>query len=130
MTARKPDHLKVITGTARPDRALPPKPALPALEGVPPAPDWLPNAFAANEWRRLAPVLVANRLLHDGNVNVFGQLCALHGRLVQMWAAGTIPTAALLSAYRALSVAMGLTHMTLPAPAGKPNRFILNGKKR
>ena len=130
MTARKHDHLKLLAGTGRADRAAPATPALPALDAVPTAPAWLTNIDAVREWRRLAPVLVVNRLLHEGNVAMLGQLCALHGRLVEMWTGGETPTAALLSAYRALSVSLGLSSMALSPPANKPNRFLLNGKRR
>lgn len=129
MTARRPDHLKLLAGTARADRAAPETAALPPIGDAPPAPDWLPNAFAANEWRRLAPVLVANKLLNDGNLNVFAQLCALHGRLVQLWTAGATPTAAMISAFRALSGELGLLSMSLPAAKPK-NRFARHARLR
>ena len=124
MTARKPDRLKLLAGTARPDRTSPGAPALPLLDAVPSAPAWLVNLDALREWHRLAPVLVANRLLHAGNLGVFGQYCALHGHLIAAWQSDLTPTAAMLSAYRALSVALGLAGMALSAPAdSKPNRF-------
>lgn len=130
MTARKPDYLKLLAGTARGDRVAPTTPALPPLRGVPAAPPWLTNLDAVKEWHRLAPVLTVNRLLTPGNVGLFAQMCALHGRLVEMWTGGATPTAALISAYRALCNELGLSSMTLPAPADKPNRFLTNFKRR
>jgi phage terminase small subunit len=53
---RKPAHLKVVAGTDRPDRALPSSVDLPLVEAVPEPPDWLPNAHAVKEWKRLAPL--------------------------------------------------------------------------
>lgn len=130
MTARRPDHLKLLAGTARPDRAAPATPALPAIEAVPPPPPWMTNLHAVKEWNRLAPVLVACKLLNAGTVGLFAQMCAVHGRLVQMWAEGSTPTAALLSAYRALCNELGLSSMTLPAAVDKSNRFLNIGKRR
>lgn len=130
MTARRHDHLKLLSGTGRPDRAAPETPALPVLDSVPPPPLWMTNLNAMKEWNRLAPALVANRLLHEGNIAMLGQLCALHGHLVQMWIEGETPTAALLSAYRALSVALGLSSMALSPPVNKPNSFANNRRLR
>lgn len=125
MTTRKPASLKLLAGTARADRAAPATPALPAIDTTPNPPLWLTNVDAVKEWRRLSPILVANHLLHQGNVSLLGQLCALHGRLVEMWTGGATPTAALLSAYRGLYNAMGLSSMALQAPADpKTNRFL------
>ena len=56
-----------------------------------------------------APVLVANGLLTEGGVSVFAIMCAVHGKLVQMWAAGQSPNGALLAAYRGLANDFGLT---------------------
>jgi hypothetical protein len=59
----KPAQLKIVSGTVRPDREAPPSVVFDPLAGVPDPVDWLPNAHAVSEWRRLAPVLVANKLL-------------------------------------------------------------------
>ncbi len=130
MAARRPPSLKLIAGTSRPDRAAPVGPALPALVRVPPAPGWLPNAHATQEWRRLAPALVANKLLHAGNIGAFGQACALCGKLVALWAAGETPTAALVNAYRSLCNDLGLSGWALPAHVNKSNRFSNNANPR
>lgn len=130
MSARRPPSLKVLSGTARPDRIASDMPALPAIDAAPSPPSWMTNLDSIREWQRLAPVLAVNRLLHVGNISILAQLCALHGRLVELWTAGSTPTAALLSAYRALSGDLGLSGMALPAPGDKPNRFSNNGKRR
>lgn len=130
MTARRHDHLKLLSGTGRPDRAAPETSALPTLDAIPSPPTWLTSIDAVKEWNRLASVLVANRLLTSGNVGLFGQLCALHGCLIQAWASDTAPTAALISAYRSLCNELGLSSMSLPAHADKPNRFSNNAKLR
>ena len=57
--SRKPNALKLSAGTTRPDRAVEGG-ALTQLAGRPDAPDWLPNAHAVNEWKRLAPILTTH----------------------------------------------------------------------
>jgi phage terminase small subunit len=112
--ARKPHNLKVVAGTARPDRAAPVV-DLPSIDEIPPAPEWMPNGHAVREWERLTRVLVANRLLTEGGLSALGQMCALHGKIVQLYAAGESPNAALIAQYRALANDFGLT----PVAQGK-----------
>lgn len=136
---RKPTSLKVIAGTDRKDRA--PDPDMPTVElplvdEVPAAPDWMPNAHAIKEWNRLAPILHANKLLTEAGLSTLGQLCALHGKVVQLYAAGEAPVASMVAQLRALSNDFGLT----PVAQGKVrpnggkedqtgNRFARNGKR-
>lgn len=131
--SRKPDALKLIAGTTRPDRAVEGV-ALPLLTGHTDAPDWLPNAHAVKEWNRLAPILTKARLLTDGGLSALGILCALHGKLVQLWTAGEAPTGALLAAYRGLTNDFGLTPVAQgkvrpSGDAGTANPFTTNGKR-
>lgn len=112
---KKPHNLKVVAGTARPDRDGPPLVDLPVVSEVPEAPDWMPNAHAIKEWNRLAPILHANKLLTEAGLSTLGQMCALHGKLVQLWAAGEAPNASMLSQYRGLANDFGLT----PVAQGK-----------
>jgi phage terminase small subunit len=130
----KPHNLKVVAGTARPDR-IAPVVELPVIGEVPSAPSWLPNAHAVMEWDRLARVLVANRLLTEGGLSSLGHLCALHGKIVQLHAAGESPNAALVAQWRGLANDFGLT----PVAQGKvrphgeepaKNEFSNNGKHR
>lgn len=113
--SKKPHHLKVVAGTARPDRGGPPLVDLPLVSDVPTAPDWLPNAHATKEWDRLAPILHANKLLTEAGLSTLGMLCALHGKIVQLYAAGEAPAASMVAQHRALSNDFGLT----PAAQGK-----------
>ena len=119
----------MLHGTARPDRAAPHIAALPPIEGVPTAPEWLADPVAVREFDRLAPMLTSCKLLTAANVGLLAQMCAVHGWLAKAWASGQPPTAAMISSYRSLHVALGLTHLSVPAPASKPNRF-LNLKRR
>ncbi len=132
--SRKPTRLKVISGTTQPCRAIAATVALPAVDAVPDAPDWLPNAHAIKEWKRLAPILVANKLLTEAGTMALAHLCALHGKIVQLYAAGEAPAAALVSQYRNLLNDFGIP----PAAQGKVkaaaaeragNAFARNGKR-
>lgn len=130
---RKPEALKLVAGTARPDRAIEVT-ELALVKSCPDAPDWLPNAHSVKEWNRLAPILTNARLLTEGGVSALGTLCALHGKLVQLWAAGEAPNASMLASYRNLINDFGLT----PVAQGKvkpigekeaANPFTSNGKR-
>ncbi len=131
---RKPTSLKLVSGTARPDREVQAV-DLPLVSEVPMAPDWLPNSHATKEWERLAPILCANRLLTEAGLSAFGQMCAAHGKVVQLYAAGESPNASLLAQLRGLMNDFGLT----PVAQGKVrptgdtekvgNRFAGNGKR-
>lgn len=113
---RKPTSLKVVAGTDQPCRRPEVAPVeLPLASEVPDAPDWLPNAHATKEWNRLAPILHGVGLLTDAGLSALAMLCALHGKLVQLWAAGESPTGHMLAQYRALVNDFGLT----PVAQGK-----------
>lgn len=112
---KRPSKLKLIAGTSRSDRPEVEPVALPVLKALPGAPDWLPNAHAVKEWERLAPILYGVGLLTEAGLSALGMLCALHGKLVQLWAAGEAPNAAMLASYRNLVNDFGLT----PVAQGK-----------
>ena len=131
---RKPHNLKVVAGTDRPDREPAAGVDLPLVGDVPTAPDWLPNAHAIKEWNRLAPILTANRLLTEAGLSTFGMLCALHGKIVQLYTAGESPTGHMLAQLRGLANDFGLTPVAQGKvkPGGekeKSNRFAGNGKR-
>ena len=135
---RKPAQLKVLSNTDQPCRRAAPNSVvdLPLTESVPDAPDWLPNAHAVKEWQRLAPILFHNKLLTEAALTALGHLCALHGKLVQLWAAGESPTGHMMAQYRSLINDFGLTPIAQGKvkPAGTENRpgnkFAKNGKRR
>ena len=113
---RKPKSLKVVAGTDRPCRRPESAPVeMPALDHIPDPPDWLPNAHAVKEWQRLAPILTANKLLTEAGLSALGQLCALHGKVVQLYAAGEAPVASMVAQLRGLMNDFGLT----PVAQGK-----------
>lgn len=133
---RKPTALKVVAGTDRPDREAPEAAELPLVSDVPPAPDWMPNAHARKEWERLAPILHANKLLTEAGLSALGQLCALHGKTVQLYAAGEAPVASMVAQLRGLMNDFGLTPVAQGKvkPSGDAektgNAFASNGPKR
>jgi phage terminase small subunit len=131
---KKPAGLKVVAGTARKDREPEKSVELPTVSTVPPAPDWLPNAHAVKEWDRLAPILVANKLLTEAGTSALGMMCALHGKLAQLWAAGEAPVASMVAQYRNLINDFGLTPVAQGKvkPVGEgpaENKFSRNGKR-
>lgn len=80
-------------------------------------------------------MLVNNKLLTDAGLMAFGHLCALHGKLVQLWAAGESPTGHMLSQYRALINDFGLTPVAqgkvkVAGDNPKANPFANNRKER
>src|SRR4051812_24207418 len=107
--SKTPPSLKVISGTARADPAPERSVEVAPLADIPSPGDWLPNVHAVNEWRRLAPLLVANKLLAESDLSTFGHMCSLHGKMVQLWAAGEAPTGHLIAQYNALASAFGLS---------------------
>ena len=132
--SKKPRTLKVIAGTDRKDREPDNVVDLPTISNVPPAPDWLPNAHAKKEWDRLAPILVANKLLTEAGLQALGHLCALHGKTVQLYAAGEAPNASMVGQLRNLINDFGLTPVAQGKvkPAGEgptSNAFSKNGKR-
>lgn len=131
---KKPAALKAVAGTERADRAVNSGADLPAITQVPPAPDWLPNSHAVKEWDRLASILTANKLLTEGGLSALGMLCALHGKCVQLYAAGEAPTASMAGTLRNMINDFGLTpvaqgKVTPVAPEDTGNKFARNGKR-
>lgn len=110
---RKPHNLKVVSGSRQPDPEGTVE--LPVVSEVPATPDWLPNAHAVKEFERLALILHANKLLTEAGVQALAHLCALHGKIVQLYAAGESPVASMVSQYRGLINDFGLT----PVAQGK-----------
>lgn len=131
---KKPAALKMVSGTQQKCRAEAPGIDIPALSAVPQAPDWLPNSHAVKEWDRLAAILIANKLLTEGGLSALGHLCALHGKIVQLYAAGEAPTASMLGTLRNMENDFGLSPVAQGKvkPVGdsdKGNKFASNGKR-
>jgi hypothetical protein len=131
---KKPAALKEVAGTARKDRESIPLVEYETLDHVPEAPNWLPNHHAVTEWNRLAPFLARYKLLTDGGLAALGMLCSLHGKCVQLFAAGECPNASMIGAYRNLINDFGLTPVAQGKVKSMPNeekgnKFASNGRK-
>lgn len=131
---RKPAQLKSISGTGQKCREVPSIVDLPVLSTVPEAPDWLPNSHAVKEWDRLARILTANKILTEGGLSALGMLCALHGKIVQLYAAGEAPTASMAGTLRNMENDFGLTPVAQGkvkpiGETGKGNKFKGNGQR-
>ncbi|HDZ55382.1 MAG TPA: hypothetical protein ENI17_05985 [Pseudomonas xinjiangensis] len=123
---RKPPQLKAIAGTGRKDREVADALDLPLVESLPSAPDWLPNAHAVKEWDRLVSILMANKLLTEAALGPLAHMCALHGKIVQLYAAGEAPTASLTGTLRNFQNDFGLT----PVAQGKVRAGSNDGLKK
>lgn len=131
---KKPHALKVLSGTVQPCRIDPDDHEFQPLSEIPPPPDWLPNAHAVKEWHRLTEILFASHILTDASLSALAHLCALHGKIVQLYSAGENPNATLAGALRSMQNDFCLT----PASQGRikvtgeektGNAFASNGKK-
>lgn len=116
MTQRKPNNLKVLQGTNQPCREVS-EVEFEKVSEIPKPPGWLPNSHSVLEWERLAPILFGAGLLTEAGLTTLGHLCAIHGKIVQLYAAGESPNGALQSQLRGLSNDFGLT----PVAQGKVN---------
>lgn len=129
----KPRALKLLSGSRRANDSGPGV-DLPLVQEYPAPPDWLPNAFAAKEWHRVVPLLMNVGLLTEASLTSLGHMCAVHGRILQEYAAGMTPTGSLLSILRNYQNDFGLTAMGQqkigpPGEANGGNKFANNGCK-
>ncbi len=132
---KKPPALKAISGTSRPDRDSGAVVDLPLVSEYPNPPDWLPNHFAVEEWHRVVPILMANKLLTEAALSAVGHMCALDGKLRQEYAAGITPTGSLLSILRGYQNDFGLTAVSqgkvkVGNESAVGNKFASNGRMR
>lgn len=108
---RKPNALKVLAGTDRPDRhreeAQFPKP-----DSFEP-PDFLTGPIAVQIWRDLVELLDGAGVLDAADVRMLAHFCNWDAALVQKWDAGMMPNAAEITQLRLLAADFGL------APAHK-----------
>lgn len=126
---RRPEHLKLIAGTARSDRPAdaPPVATDEALTELPPAPAYLQNDEAKAEWRAAGDKLIQAGWLNGLRLSALGMYCLLHGKILQASNAGAMPSAHLFAQYRGMQRDLGITGPTGPkGPADdgrKPNRW-------
>lgn len=139
MTQKNDPNVAYLRGTNRPDR-LSGDTSISQIEelltDIPFPPTWLPNQWAVKEWMRLAPILIQMKLLTEGSLSSLAQLCALHGKIVQLYQAGEAPGASMLGTLRNLHNDFGLSPLAQGKvkPEGakdepKPNSFSGRGRK-
>ncbi len=135
MRGRKPTApaLKVIAGTARPDREAPDAPQFEQVTQFPEPPQHL-NPDGAAMWRELGPQLVAARVLQTVDLYALEQLCYAWQRFRAKAKAGMDMTAAEDTALKALFSEFGMTNasrrrVTAGPEALKSNKFAANGKR-
>lgn len=105
---RKPTALKVLQGTARPDRARE-EPDFNLVDGHPECPSWLTDPEAVAEWERLVGILTPVRVLSAADLTALAHLCALHGAVLDGYRSGEPPKAAQLTQLRLFLTEFGLT---------------------
>jgi phage terminase small subunit len=71
---RKPTALKLLEGTARPDRLNPNEPEFDLASGSPPS--WLPKK-AKEVWQERAVVLLERKVLTEADVELFAKYCII-----------------------------------------------------
>lgn len=113
---RRPNFLKVISGTDRPGRMneLAPAAADVVLVDAPAVPDWMPNGEARAEWVRVCALLVDRGTLDPLKLGPLSVYCATHGKIQQAFRAGTMRSAHLQSQYRSMAKELGISDTTKP----------------
>src|SRR3954469_20555970 len=128
---RSARHLRLMKGTLERGRDdMPATIGILAFDGTPNPPSWMQNRDALDEWGRLAPLLLANRLLTPGNINALSTYCQMQGEFVALYRAGKIPTAAHLTAHRRIAGDLGLSAIRAPGAVRKENIFANNIRPR
>lgn len=139
MTKKNDGNVSFLRGTNRPDREVVDS-SISQIESllteIPFPPTWMPNQWAVKEWMRLAPILIEMKLLTEGSLSALAQLCALHGKIVQLYQAGESPGASMLGTLRNLHndfglspVAQGKVKGEQPKDEPKANSFSNRGRK-
>jgi hypothetical protein len=107
---KKPNHLRVISGTA--PRDTPPEaPAIAqdqAILELPKPPFPMPNDYAQAEWDKIGTALVDRGMLSDERLMILATYCAVSGKIAQKFAAGDVPSAHLLAQQRANAKELGI----------------------
>lgn len=130
MRGRKPKHphLKLIAGTARPDRVTAIATGTP-VEDIPTAPDWITSARGRAEFEVLARVLHGNKALAQEVLGPLAVTAALAGKIQDTFAAGETPQGAMIAQYRGMLADLGLTGIKRVREPERENPFLRNRKR-
>jgi len=126
----KPEYLKLIEGTARPDRKT--EELVPQLEGVPERPKWL-TGRARKLWERKVQTYEKRGLNIVGCEDMLAQYCALEAKIIDdYYRRKLIPPASLINALKGLAClfydAPGVQHDRVGSNP-KKNEFANNGHR-
>jgi hypothetical protein len=96
--AKRPEYLKVLSGTDRADRPADASPI--ALDSVitelPNPPDWVADKEARESWVRLGGDLLKRGLLDEARLELLGFYCSIGAKIKARMSLGEMPTAALV----------------------------------
>lgn len=142
-TGRPPKTAKALelAGTARPDRPRKEQANFTPLLYVPAAPAWLQSDdVAVDEWKRLAPLLVADNALAEKDLQTLANLCATQSKIMRNFRGDTdqdgepISAAGCMVAYAKLASALGLASgwrsRVVPSEKSKPENPFADLKQR
>lgn len=130
---RQTNAQKIAKGETRPSQLSANVLVFPTLEKAPAPPNWL-NSEGVVLWEKIAPLLFAQRVLSEVDLEAMAHLCQLHGEIVDGYRRRVLPTAAQLSQLRMYFSEFGLTPSSRTrvgptAPPDEKNRFSSNGKR-
>src|SRR5690242_10001953 len=112
--AKRPEYLKVLSGTVRADRPAEaaPVPEDQALTDLPEPPAWLPNDVAKDEWAKVGCELLKRGLLDTPRLTTLAMYCATAGKIAQKFQAGDMPSAHLMAQFTKLGKELGIIGST------------------
>lgn len=142
-TGRPPKSAKALelAGTARPDRPRKEQANFTPLLYVPAVPKWIEgDVLAADEWRRLAPLLIADNALAEKDLNTLAHLCITQSRIMRNFRGDAeldgepISAAGCHATYikyaSALGLASGWRSRVAPGEKSKPENPFADLKRR
>lgn len=133
MSARLPNAVKEQRGTDQPCRMFD-SVEHEKVSSTPPAPYWLVNAYALQEWDRLTPLLHKLGLLTHVSLTPLAVMCMAFGDIATAAAKGEPVMPSAIAAYRTLVADFGLTPVAAtkvkPSKEGPKNKFAERGQLR
>lgn len=135
-TGRPPKTAKALdlAGTARPDRPRKEQANFTPLLHVPDVPRWIDrDELAAAEWKRLAPLLIADNALAEKDLNTLAHLCIVQSEIMRSFR-GDVGVKGCHATYikyaSALGLAAGWRSRVVPSEAKKPENPFADLKQR
>lgn len=110
-TGRPPKTAKALelAGTTRHDRPRKEQEHFAPLQLVPAPPDWLEiDAVAVDEWKRLAPLLIADGSLAEKDLQTLANLCLVQSKIMRNFRGELVDIRGCHSTYARYASALGL----------------------